>query len=106
MFEWGLSLHRVNLHINELPNKLGTHIVLDIEDNEQDVFVGLGILSLDNPDIVWYFSDFELVKQIDWSEKRISGHNVKYDFHQLKRWGISINPNQLEDDTERTQRLS
>lgn len=100
MFEWGLQKYNVSLQINKLPNILGDYLVIDIEDDEKGNFVGLGLLCKNLPDIVWYISDFELVKSIDWTDKKIVGHNIKYDFHQLKKWGININPTQLVDDTQ------
>jgi len=97
---FGLTKHHITIHINELPSMFGKHLVVDIEDNENNIFVGLGLMDLDNPKDIYYFSDFELVKQIPFDHILLSGHNVKYDFHQLKSWGISLSPKQLENDTQ------
>lgn len=98
MFDWGLSKYGVTLHINKLPGKLGNELVIDVEDNESNGFVGLGLT--DNGTDVYYFSDFELVKQLNLEAKQISGHNVKYDFHQLRRWGVYLKPTNIKDDTQ------
>lgn len=100
MYDWGLAKYNVKLHINNLMVPFGNHLVLDVETNEKGMFVGLGIMDLANPNEISYLSDFELVKWIDWSSKQLSGHNLKYDFHQLRSWGINISARQLENDTQ------
>lgn len=100
MYDWGLAKYNVTLHINESITSLGNHVVIDVETNENGSFVGLGIMDLANPNDVYYVSNFEILKLIDWSNKQLSGHNLKYDFHQLRSWGVNISARQLENDTQ------
>lgn len=94
---FGPSTVGVELHINssEVPN--GAIAVIDVETDEADNFVGLGIMcsptrvdyySALTPDIIAYLGNVQLI-----------GHNIKGDGHWLKAWGVGIKPEQLIHDT-------
>ena len=71
--------------------------VLDVEDDEKDGFVGIGICFDDLRG--FYFSDIP-----EWLHEFISrghfvGHNFKSDLHKLRKWGIDVTSEQIQDDT-------
>lgn len=99
MYDWGLAKYNVTLHINESFTSLGDHLVIDVETDEIGHFVGIGVLSLSEPGTIFYFTDLKYIKPF-LETASLSGHNVKYDFHQLRSWGINISAKQLENDTQ------
>ena len=75
----------------------GKSAVVDVEDNEKGVFVGIGIMcdpttvryySTLNPDLVAYLGSIDLI-----------GHNIKSDAHKLRSWGVVIDAKRLKHDT-------
>lgn len=87
----------VELKINppEVPN--GTTAVVDIETDENDNFVGVGIMC--DPLSVSYFSTLRDDVRSYLSSASLIGHNIKFDARQLTQWGVSIKPENLVQDT-------
>lgn len=95
--DFGPSKFGVELLVNpsEVPN--GTTAVIDVEDNEKGVFVGIGIMC--DPTTVRYYSSLtpDLVAYLGSTD--LIGHNIKSDAHKLRSWGVSIDPKRLRHDT-------
>lgn len=72
-------------------------IVLDIETDERDNFVGIAVT--DGPDVVYYFSvlNQQLIDRLE--QCSIVGHNIKFDAKLLVKWGCKLRPEQLKADT-------
>lgn len=78
-----------------VPN--GKTAVIDVETDEADNFVGVGIMcdpssvsyySVLRPDVIAYLSDIQLI-----------GHNIKFDARQLSSWGVKVRGHNLVQDT-------
>lgn len=93
-----LTVYGAILRINPDEYTFGETIVLDIETDESDNFVGIGIS--DNPSVVYYFSQLsqQLIEKLQ-EVKGIVGHNLKGDVKWLHQWGCKIRPDQLLFDT-------
>lgn len=97
--EWGPEKYMIPLEIN--PNG-GLQIFpegssLDVEDDEQGNFVGLGIYSPQS-NTVWYWSDFELAKKIQIP--KFCAHNGRTDLYKLQQWGFNVTEENLVWDTQ------
>jgi DNA polymerase-1 len=92
-----LTVYGAELIIDPKEYSFAEIIVVDIETDERDNFVGIGIC--DSADRVYYFSrlDSTLIERIE--RCRIVGHNVKFDVKLLSKWGCNIRPEQLLFDT-------
>jgi DNA polymerase I len=94
---FGPPKYGVELSINpsEVPN--GSTAIVDIETDEKNGWVGIGIMC--NPNIVYYFSSLtpSLISYLN--NTNLIGHNLKFDARQLCSWGVDIKPNQLVQDT-------
>jgi DNA polymerase I len=75
----------------------GQTAVVDVETDESDNFVGIGIMC--DPDTVRYYSSLgpDLVAYL--GRAGLVGHNLKGDAHWLKSWGVDIDPKRLIHDT-------
>lgn len=78
-----------------VPN--GNTAVIDVEDNEKNVFVGIGIMS--SPTSVSYYSRLrpDVIEYL--SRINIVGHNIKSDAVKLRSWGVDIQAENLVHDT-------
>jgi DNA polymerase-1 len=76
---------------------LGESIAVDVETNGADDFVGLAICS--DPLVVYYYTVLTPSLCSILSSRSLIGHNIKFDAHWLKRWGVDITPSQLVHDT-------
>ena len=92
-----LTVYGAELLVNPASYEIGDTCVVDIETDESDNFVGIGIAS--SSDRVLYFSqlDQQLIDRLE--EVKLVGHNLKFDAKLLKKWGCNINPEQLVVDT-------
>lgn len=95
--EFGPHKFGVNLFINpkELPN--GQTAVVDVETDEADHFVGIGIMC-DSTNVSYYSSlTPDLIAYL--GRTNLIGHNLKGDGHWLKSWGVDIKQDRLVHDT-------
>lgn len=92
---FGPELHGVGLYINEAPEfNHNLPVVIDIETNEKDGFVGFG-WTQDGMNVF-----YETSLPDSWiTEAKIIGHNAKFDIKQLIGWGVDIKPEQYLYDT-------
>ena len=68
---------------------------LDVEDDEQGNFVGLGI---SDGDSCWYWSKLELAKDI--RIPKFIAHNGISDIRKLQKWGFAVDESWLIHDTQ------
>jgi len=94
---FGPPMFGVELHLNPEGVPDGTTAVIDVETDEKDNFVGVGIMC--GPYSVSYYSSLrpDLVAYL--GHANLIGHNIKSDAHWLKRWGVDIHPSRLAHDT-------
>jgi DNA polymerase I len=97
VIDFGPSKFGVNLLINPEGVPDGKTAVIDVETDEKDSFVGIGIMC--DPHTVRYYSSLTPDLHIYLSNTDLIGHNLKGDAHWLKTWGITINSNKLKHDT-------
>lgn len=96
---WGPKTVGAKLHINPLtipldPNKLTS---FDVETDEKDNFVGIGICQdLHN---VYYWSTFTKELKDFLRKAKLIAHNIKFDVGRLHDWGVKVTPEQLAHDT-------
>lgn len=72
-------------------------VVLDVETDEKDNFVGIALCQ-DDADVYYCTKLDPMVKSV-LEEVAIVGHNVKGDARWLTSWGVDIDASQLLDDT-------
>lgn len=72
-------------------------LVVDVEDDENGVFVGCGVAYDDKT--VFYFSEINVLLRDIISREYLIGHNIKSDMHKLKKWGLDVHSNQIFSDT-------
>jgi DNA polymerase-1 len=94
---FGPTKYGARLAINEsMANVNAVPVVIDVETDEKDNFVGLAICG--DPKTVCYYSDLSLVPS--WiNEVPLIGHNLKFDMKLLKKWGINVSSNRMFFDT-------
>lgn len=92
-----LTVYGAELFIDPKEYEFNETLVIDIETDERDGFVGIAVS--DSPDRVCYFSSLsqQLISKLERS--RIVGHNVKFDCKLLVKWGCNIRPEQILADT-------
>lgn len=71
--------------------------VVDVEDNEKGVFVGIGVMC--DPNRVAYYTNLRPDLREYLSGASLIGHNIKSDARKLCSWGVPIRPEQLVHDT-------
>lgn len=91
---YGVDL-KINQSVNQLP--LGQPIAIDVETDEKDKFVGIGLCW--NPNEVWYFTYLTPDVEQILEKAQIVGHNVKGDITWLVNWGIKIDFDRVIIDT-------
>jgi len=95
---FGPSVYGAKLFIDS-PNAVNlgvSPIVIDIETDEKDNFVGLALCG--SSDAVYYYS--KLSKLPHWiNEVPLIGHNLKFDMKLLRKWGINVRSRQMFFDT-------
>lgn len=99
--EWAVARYGVPLFVNHSqPPIFADGASLDVEDDEQGNFVGLGIYG-NSPQSLekacFYWSEWELVK--DLTLPRFIAHNGVSDIEKLKKWGFKIDESWLLWDT-------
>lgn len=97
---FGPPMYGVKLVINDEFHSLlwkGVPTSVDVETDEKDNFVGVGICQDDK--VVYYFSQLSDNLKKFLASVPIIGHNIKFDLKLLKKWEVDINPNQLAFDT-------
>lgn len=92
-----LTVYGAELLIDPKEYEFHETLVIDIETDERDGFVGIAVS--DSAERVYYFSRLsqQLISQLERS--RIVGHNVKFDCKLLVKWGCNIRPEQIRADT-------
>lgn len=97
MTEWGVHNYGAKLIIDpEFAFDLRKTLVIDVETDEKDNFVGIGVMP--EGDEVLYFTSLEGIKPY-LEVAQLIGHNLKFDAKLLSQWGVDIKPEQLKDDT-------
>jgi len=97
LVEFGPTKFGVELRINPEGVPDGKTAVVDIETDEDDHFVGVGIMC--SSTVVYYYSVLrpdlrEYLGSID-----LIGHNLKFDARQLRAWGVDVKAERLVCDT-------
>lgn len=79
--------------------KAETPLVVDVEDDasEEHNLVGIGVAYDDKA--VFYFTEITPQLRYIISREYLTGHNVKSDMHKLRKWGFTLESNQLFADT-------
>jgi DNA polymerase I-like protein with 3'-5' exonuclease and polymerase domains len=102
--QWGVTaLHKVPIYINPTFGiRLVDGISLDVEDDEEGNFVGLGVY-IPNPPmtlngVCYYWSDFNFIKGI--TLPKFIAHNGISDIRKLQKWGFNIDESWLLYDTQ------
>ena len=96
--EWSVKRHGVTLVINPATYPFFDRgASLDVEDDEQGNFVGLGIY---NPSekTCYYWSDWPEVTGVKISP--FVAHNGRTDLEKLKAWGFDVDESYLIHDTQ------
>jgi DNA polymerase-1 len=95
-----MDIFGVPLEINPPAYRLYSDtVVVDVEDNEQGGFVGLGVYSPKGSSVAYYTALNDNLKE--WlGGLKLIGHNIKYDMHQLRKWGVPIRAEQAAHDTQ------
>jgi DNA polymerase I len=100
MFEldWTIKKHGAELMINQ-PAQFDPKmtVFLDCETDERDGYVGAGLCQ--DEKVVYYYTDLNTLRLQISPELNYAGHNLKYDAKMLNRWGIKIEPKNLQHDT-------
>lgn len=73
-------------------------LVVDVEDDEKGGFVGIG-LSWGGSVVFYQTKITPYLRQI-LEQSILIGHNIKYDCHQLKSWGVDIRSFRIGGDTQ------
>ena len=94
---FGPAQFGVELCINPSEVPYGTTAVIDVETDEKDNFVGIGVMC--NPTSVSYYSVLTPGLIAYLSSVNLVGHHIKSDAHWLKSWGVDIKPIKLVQDT-------
>lgn len=89
---FGCPVH-INVPLNACPKSL----FIDIETDEKDNLVGIGYTS-DGINLYYRTVIDEEFKAL-LSKVDLIGHNIKFDAHLLKLWGVDIKSSQLVHDT-------
>lgn len=97
VIDFGPDKFGVELLINPEGVPDGKTAVVDVETDEKDNFVGIGIMC--DPNTVRYYSSLspDLIAYL--GGVNLIGHNLKFDAHQLKSWGVAIDSKRLSQDT-------
>jgi len=99
---WGVAKYGVDLFINlSQPPLLLDGASLDVEDDEQGNFVGIGIYGLpvmEGNFACYYWSDWEIAKTL--IIPRFVAHNGISDLRKLQKWGFKIDESWLIYDTQ------
>ena len=95
---FGIDRYGAKLEINPIiwPTFMSLCFI-DIETDEKDNFVGLGI-GFDDKEVYYFTQLTEKLKEF-LSNTRLVGHNLKFDAKLLVKWGINISPQSLFGDT-------
>jgi DNA polymerase-1 len=72
-------------------------IVLDVETDEKDNFVGIGMTQ--DGQVIHYHTELTDVLKMTLSAHWIVGHNIKFDIKMLRKWGVDVKCTQLKFDT-------
>lgn len=99
---WGVSSHDYTLIIGDGQGLRPSRYVVDVETDESEArnFVGLALVDLRAPtQEVHYIPEItERLREI-LSKSQFVGHNVKFDLHCMRGWGIKIDSSQIHGDT-------
>lgn len=99
--EWGLARLGVDLAINPETYGIDDPVAIDIETDERDGFVGMAFYS-GGIGPVYYTTSLWAAKtflESNYAPKRIIGHNLKGDLKWLRKWGVTVESQNLFYDT-------
>jgi DNA polymerase-1 len=100
MINWGPEKYGAKLLINTTPEdySFSGPIVIDIETNEQDGFVGIGIT--DNGEDICYFT--ELTKDVKGllEVSKLVTQGGAFDIRMLRKWGVNVSYDNILYDTK------
>lgn len=94
---WGVASRGVTLLIDPYITSWDKLAAIDVETDEADNFVGIGI-TWGNQSVVYFTTLNPNVREI-LSSCKLIGHNIKSDAQWLRKWGVNIRPEQLVYDT-------
>ena len=96
--DWGVEKYGVTLYVNNHSLRYGMKdgVALDVEDDEQGNFVGLGIYE-PSSNSVYYWSDFNLAKEV--AIPKFVAHNGVSDLTKLQKWGFKVDESCILWDT-------
>lgn len=94
---WGPEKYGVKLEINPSTIPEGTHFTCDVETDEKDHFVGIGIMP--NHSYIAYYSTLTDDLRDFLGHVHIGGHNIKSDARQLRGWSVGVQADNLSFDT-------
>lgn len=101
--QWGVTaLHNVQLFVQFRYTGFADGVSLDVEDDEQGNFVGLGIYS-PHSNTCHYWSDLECIPKNDLP--KFVAHNGISDIRKLQAWGFKIDESWLLWDTSLMQHV-
>lgn len=95
---FGVDKHGATLEVDPItwPTFLSPCFI-DVETDEKDGFVGLGMCFDDKT--VYYFTQLSTNLSNFLSRTRLVGHNLKFDAKLLVKWGVSLTSENLYGDT-------
>ncbi len=89
----------IEVVINGPTEQVQGTVALDVEHDESGNFVGCGFI-VSGTSVVYYFSDIQLLRNIDFHSLAIIAHNGVSDLDCLRQWGCDVKNEQLVHDTE------
>lgn len=94
---WGPNRFGRTVVLNESNPVLKDLIAFDVEDDENNRFVGLSIY--DGGDRIYYYSKLIPDLKDIFRDKKLITHNGRYDVRQMNRWGVPVKVEQIVGDT-------
>lgn len=94
---WGLNSRGVELFVDKFPSDAKEFAAIDVETDEADNFVGIGVCF--EPSRVYYFTKIGPDLHYLLCNTKLMGHNIKSDALWLRKWQIGILAEQLVFDT-------
>lgn len=94
---WSVTNYGIPLYLNVLHKGFTDGCSLDVEDDERNSFVGIGLFEPNEKACYWY-SNFELAKQL--TIPKFVAHNGRSDLEKLQKWGFPVTQEHLIWDTQ------
>lgn len=94
--DYGPHKYGAELIINGPPPTFEGPFAVDVETDEKDGFVGIGIS--ESKERVYYYTHLEPIREL-LETGLLVGHNLKGDLKWLKKWGVNVTEKNLWYDT-------